>query len=408
MVKPGFGKLASLKNAIAILSDNIKVAGQEQVSLDNALGRILGADLVAPIDVPHFQKSAMDGYAILSSDSFGASNTAPKNFKFAGAVLPGEIYARPVASGECVEIATGAPLPGNADAVVMVEYTERTNDHVVIYKPVAPGENVIRIGSDIKKGEPILAQGAYIAAPQIGVLAALGMTQINVFLKPKVAVLTTGTEIIKQGEKLEKGKVYDINSQTLSSAIRENRYDIINLGFVPDDPETIKEKIIEGIGKSDLVLLSGGSSLGSGDLIVEALTELGEILIHGIAVKPGKPTIIARIESKLVIGLPGHPMSCLSDFYILVLPVLRKMSGCRDKVVERRTNAVMTRKVASTIGRYEFLPVKIVQKEEIIYAEPVMKGSSAITNLAYADGFIGIEENVEILEKGEVVEVRLF
>ena len=408
MVKPGFGKLASLDEAMKILVSNINIKGMEPVKLEDSLGRILAEDVIAPIDVPHFDKSAMDGYAVISQDSFGASNTSPKTLKLIGSVLPSQVFERKIISGECVEIATGAPLPDGTDAVLMVEYTERTDNYIACYKSVAPGENIIKIGSDVKKGEKILIKQTTISPRQLGVLAALGISQLMVIQKPKVAVLTTGSEIIKQGEKLEKGKVYDINSQTLSSALKENNCEVINLGFVPDEFEIIKDRIIEGIEKSDIILLSGGSSLGAGDLIIEVLNELGKILIHGIAVKPGKPTIIAKIKNKLVIGLPGHPASCLSNFYILIFPILRKMSGSRCQIPERYIEAILTRKVASTIGRYEFLAVKISQKADKIYAEPVMKGSSAITSLAEASGFVGIEENVEVLEKGEVVKVRLF
>ncbi len=408
MVKEGFGKLVSLKEAIEILESNINTLPVVKVKIDEALGRSLAEDIIAPIDVPHFDKSAMDGYAVIARDTFGASNTSPKYLKSVGSISPGQVFQGRINQGECAEISTGAPLPDGADGVVMVEYTERAEDSVIIYKSIAPEENVVKIGSDIKKGERVIEKGTLLGPRHIGALTAMGISEVSVYKKPCVAILTTGDEIIRLGDELKKGKVYDINSYTISSALIENNCDVINLGVVPDDKTIIKEKILEGIEKGDILLLSGGSSLGAGDFIHEVISEIGVILIHGIAVKPGKPTTIAKVKDRLIIGLPGHPTSCLSNVYILVLPIIRKMQGDTKPVVERTVEAILTRKVASTIGRYEFLSVKLFQKEDGIYAEPIMKGSSSITTLASADGFVGIDENIEVLEKGDKVKVRLF
>lgn len=407
MAKAGFGKLISLAQAKEIIGTHIHELGSEEVKLEEALGRVLAEDIISPIDVPHFRKSAMDGFALTASDTFGVSNTTPKDFGLIDVIMPGETSSGRIGPGECAEIATGAPLPDGTDAVVMVEYTETSRDRVTVYKSVAPGENVIEIGSDIKKGATILRKGTLLNPRLIGLLSSTGVSAIPVKAKPKVAVLSTGNELIRPPGELERGKVYDINSRTIIDALLEQNCRPIDLGIVRDDRDELTSKIIEGIEKSDLVLVSGGSSLGSTDLLVDVIKGVGEALIHGIAVKPGKPTIVGKIGKKLVIGLPGHPTSALSNFYILVVPLLRKMVGSIGPP-ERCVEAELTRKVASSIGRYEFLAVKIIAEDSKRYAEPVLSGSSAITTLATADGFVEIEENVEVIEKAEIVKVKLF
>ncbi|MFH0796198.1 MAG: gephyrin-like molybdotransferase Glp [Candidatus Omnitrophota bacterium] len=414
--KGGFGKLVSLQEAREIITARIKILPNRKVMLSRALGRVLAADILAPIDVPHFAKSAMDGYAVIASETFSATNVRPKHFTLAGRVFPGQTFSKRIARGlplrgvgrgQCVEIATGAPLPEGTDAVVMVEYTERVSDKVIMYKSVAPGENVIKTGSDIKKGDRVLSKGTRLSPRFTGLLSALGISSVPVKEKPKVAVFATGNEVIKPPAKIKKAQIYDINSRAIIDALLQENCSVFDLGIARDNREEIKKKIIRGIEKSDLVLLSGSSSLGATDLVAEIVNEMGEILIHGIAVKPGKPTVVGKIRDKLVIGLPGHPMSALSNFYILIVPLLRGMLESKEPA-RRCVPARLSRKVPSTIGRYEFLPVRMVKSNGKQYAEPILKGSSAITTLSEADGFVEIEENVEVIEKGKLVQVNLF
>lgn len=401
-MKQGFGKLASLEEARKIIFSLIEEKGDEKIRLPTALNRVLAQNVLAEIDVPHFRKSAMDGFAVIAKDTFGASNTNPKELTIIEEIKIGRLPQKELKSNECAEIGTGAPLPGNADAVLMVEYVEKVNDKIKLYKAVTPGENVINVGSDIRKGDLLLRKGAVLNPRSMGVLASQGISEIPVKKRPQIAYFSTGDEILNLDDELVEGKVYDINSFTIVNSIREQGCDVPFLGIVEDDKELIKKKIEEGLEKADFLLLSGGSSMGEKDLMVEAVEELGNVLVHGIAVKPGKPVLIGKVKNKLVLGLPGYPTSALSNFYILVLPIIDKMLGIKRKT--KTVRAKLTKKIVSTIGRYEFLAVRLDKNE----AMPIQKGSSAITTLANAAGFIEIDENTEVLKKGTEVEVMLF
>lgn len=410
-MKEGFGKLASLKEARKIIFGLIKEKGDEKIGLTNALNRVLSEDITAETDVPHFRKAAMDGFAVLAEDTFGASNITPKKLLIIERIKVGQLPQKELRSkeprsrtlqGECTEIDTGAPLPKNADAVLMVEYCEKTDNEIILYKAVTPGENIIDIGSDIKKGELLFRKGTVLNPRHIGVLASQGIREVLIKKKPQIAYFSTGNELLNLDDELEAGKIYDINSFTIINSIREQGGEVVFLGVLEDNKELIKQKIREGLQKADFLLLSGGSSLGEGDFMVEAVSELGDVLVHGLAVKPGKPVLIGKVKNRLVLGLPGYPTSALADFYILVLPIMERMLGSRKEA--RIVKATLSKKIVSTIGRYEFLPVKLSKNEAI----PIHKGSSAITTLAEAAGFVEIDENTEILEKGTEVKIRLF
>ena len=406
MRKEGFGKLVSLSEAKKIVFENAQEVGDEKVLLENAFGRVLAEDIVSEVDVPPFRKSAMDGFAVIASDTFGVSNTQPKILTQVSEIYPGSFPDKEVKTGECIEIATGAPVPDGADAILMVEYTEKENEKITIYKTVAPGDHIIKAGSDIKKGETNLAKGMILNPRQTAVLAAIGMNEVPVKKQSVVAVCSTGNELIRPPAKLEKGQIYESNSRSIIDSLKELNCIPIDLGNAKDTKEDLREKLERGVEKADIVLMSGGSSMGTTDLLEEVINELGELLIHGIAIKPGKPTIVSIIKNKLVFGLPGHPASALSNFYIIIKPLLMKMLRA-EEVEERYTEAELTRKVVSTIGRYEFLSVKLIKEDDKHYAEPVWKGSSAITTLANANGFVEIDENIEVVEKGETVRVKL-
>ncbi len=407
MRKEGFGKLVSLETAKNIIFSLSREVDVEKVSIDVALGRVLAEDIAASVDVPPFAKSAMDGYAVIASDTFGASNTHPKKLNQVGQVYPGDYPDEQVTEGNCFEIATGAPIPEGADAVLMVEYTEKNDDAITIYRAVAPGENVIKAGSDIKSGETVLNKGVILNPRLSAVLAATGISEVPVKRKPIVAVCSTGNELVRAPEKLGKGQIYETNARSLIDGLREIQCKPLDLGIASDDKDNLRAKIVEAVQNADLVLLTGGSSMGATDLLVEVLSELGEVIVHGIAVKPGKPTIISKVSDKIVFGLPGHPASALSNFYILVKPLIYRMLGTAmpaEVIIE----AKITRKIASTIGRFEFLAVKTFEESGEFFAEPVLKGSSAITTLANASGFVEIDENVEVVEKHNIVKVKLF
>ena len=406
MNKSGFTSLVSIDKARELIRKHICELGNEKVSLDLALNRVLATDTIAPIDVPHFRKSAMDGYALIAQDTFGTSDTKPKKLKVIGVGYPGRIPGKTVTRGTCIEIATGAPLPKGANAVLMVEYSERDGNNLIIYKTVAPEENLIAIGSDIKKGTRVLRKGFILNPRYTGVLSSLGMKEVMVKKKPIVAVLSTGDELITSNEKLREGKIYEINSRTIIDSLKQRGCEVVNLGISRDYRKDIEDKILKGVKKAHLLIISGGSSLGAEDMINEIVSSLGKVLVHGIAIKPGKPTVIGIIKGKIVLGLPGYPTSALSNFYILIVPVLCRMLGVDEKI--NSVEAKLARKVASTVGRYHFMPVSITEEKGDNYATPILKGSSAITTLANADGFVEIPENVEVINKGDKLRVRLF
>lgn len=410
-LKPGFGRLATLGEVFDLLYSHLPHLGDETAEISEALHRVLAEDVVSAIDVPHFAKSGMDGYAVIASETYGATDGDPKVLEVIGSVWPGQIPDREVSPGTCFEIGTGALLPGGADAVVMVEYTEAEESRVRVRKVVAPRENLVEPGSDVAAGTKILVAGTLLEPRHLGVLAAVGRTYVEVVRRPRVALFSTGPEIVPAGETLRPGRIYDINSYTLRAALQSDGCDVIDMGIVDDDPKALDLAIAAAVGEGDLVLLSGGSSLGGGDLVVEAFRNAGKMILHGVAVKPGKPAVFGLARSKdargadvekVLIGLPGYPTSALSDYYIFVQPFLRRALGmtARPTVVE----ASLSRKHPSTVGRYEFLAVRLEGDEAV----PLTKGSSAITTLADADGFVEIDENIEVIEKGQPVRVRLF
>jgi molybdopterin molybdotransferase len=401
-MKQGFGKLAGLKEAREVLANLVNETKEISIKLREALGYVLAEDIISEIDVPNFQKSAMDGYAVRAEDTFGATESKPKKLKIIDSITAGIVSNKELQEKQCIRITTGAPLPNGADSVVMVEYTQEENDTVLIYKAIAPENNVVKLGSDVLEKDLILKKGTKLNSRYIGVLSAIGKIEIKVKEKPTIAYFSTGNEVVMPGTELKPGKIYDINSATICSEIKEQGCNLIDLGLVEDNLEKIKETIRNGIKNSDFLLLSGGSSLGGEDYMVQAVAELGKVHIHGIAVKPGKPVLVGEVEGKLVLGLPGYPTSALSNFFILVVPIIRHMQGelTKNKTINRK----LSRKIVSTIGRYQFLAVKIDEE----YAYPILKGSSSITTLTESDGFVGIEENTEVVNKDDKVEVMMF
>jgi molybdenum cofactor synthesis domain-containing protein len=409
MTKQGFGKLATVKEAFLIIEKIVKKTETENVPFEKANGRVIADDIISKIDVPHFRKSAVDGFAVIAENTYLASNMKPKIIRIIESVTAGVLPKKDIKVEECIEITTGASLPKSADAVVMVENTEKIGDEkseIALYKNIAPGENVVNIGSDVKKGAVVFKKGTILNPRYLGVIAAIGIDMINVMKKPTIAYFSTGNEIIKPGEKLSDGRIFDINSITIVELLRNDNFDITFLGVIPDSIDEIKRALLQKIDMVDIIILSGGSSLGGEDYMVEAVNALGKVYVHGIAAKPGKPVLIGEINKKLVIGLPGYPTSALSNVYTLVFPALYKMMGSEFQTI--KLHARLSRKIASTIGRYEFLSVKLAYEDDKVIAIPIMKGSSAITTMAESDGYICIDENTEVVNKDETVEVNLY
>jgi len=401
-MKP-FGALLSFEKARETIDRHIfPLTRVEAVPLDEAGGRVLAADFTAAMDIPGFSRAAMDGYAVRSKDTFGAGQFKPKVLPIIGAVHAGEKPAIKIKTGECVQISTGAMLPPGADAVMMVEDTERDGDTVKMFKAVVPGANVGKQGEDIVKGSLVLKAGVYLDPGKIGVLASHGLTEVKVYAKPRVAVLPTGEEVVPAGQKLLPGQLYDINSHTITALVKDNGGSAVSVGISGDTKTALKKTIKEAL-QNDIVVLSGGSSVGERDLLVDVIEGWGEVLFHGVQVKPGKPTIFAVIEGKPVLGMPGYPTSCLINSYLFLVPALRKMARLPPRVGDK-IEAKLSRRVPGSTGRRQFLTVKIVDGEAV----PVFKESGAITSIANADGYIEIPENIDLLEKGEKVTVVLF
>jgi molybdenum cofactor synthesis domain-containing protein len=374
----------------------------ERVRLVDANGRVAAADVKSSRDVPPFSRAGMDGYAVRAEDTFGANRYEPKVLRVIDKVYTGEVPGKAVDAGTAIEIATGAPMPQGADAVVMVEETEKAGDDVRVLTPVYPRQNVGRQGADIVIGQTVIARGDVLNPSRIGALAALGSVEVDVFAKPTVAILSTGNEIVDQGQELRAGQIYDINKYTLSTIIQEH-------GGVPTPFSTAQdtidalERAIDACAACDMLVFSGGSSVGERDLILDVIGRKGEIVFHGIAVKPGKPTVFGTIDGKPMFGMPGYPTSCLSNAYMLLVPALRSMARLAPRHTATITLPVGQR-VVSTTGRHQFYTVRIVDGQ----AMPAFKASGDITSMSQADGYIEIPAQTDIVEKGELVEVKLF
>jgi molybdopterin molybdotransferase len=376
----------------------------ERIPLAEATGRVIGAAASAAIDVPSFDRAAMDGFAVRAEDTFGAGRYDAKRLRIVEKVYTGQVPSRGIAAGECTEIATGAPMPDGADAVVMVEETERSADagQVKIFTPVYPRQNVGRRAADISVGQTVLASGDVLTPSRIGAMAAIGAIEVEVFAKPRIAILSTGNEIVEPGEPLGPGQIYDINRFTLASIISTHGGEPVVLPTAQDTLDALSAAI-DAARAEDVLVFSGGSSVGERDLILDVLMTRGDVLFHGVAVKPGKPTVFGRVDGKPVFGMPGYPTSCLSNSYMLLIPMLRQMARLpahRPQIVP----VALARRIVSTTGRHQFYTVRIADGR----AEPAFKASGDITSMAHADGYIEIPAHVDIVEAGEIVDVKLF
>jgi molybdopterin molybdotransferase len=394
-----------VKNIIS----NIPIEKQvENVSLEDSLERVLAADVEATINLPPFNRVSMDGYAVIAEDTFPASEDDPVSLKLLEVVGAGDVPEKRLIKGYCTEVSTGAPVPEGAEAVVMIEFTDKQDENILIFESAAIGQNIAKEGSDIMAGELLLPKGTRITPDKIGVLSAIGMEKVVVFQKPRIAIISTGNEIISHDDVLTYGKIYDINSQTISSSVRSCGCIPVHTEIVKDDYNSLKDKINEFIDV-DLIITSGGTSAGTGDVLRDVLDDLGEVLVHGVAVKPGKPTIIGKLKNgdkdKVLFGLPGYPVAALMVFHVFFAPFLRKMASISTSSNLKDNKNVLKVKISRRYrparGRMHYVLVKMEDGNAI----PILKDSGAITALAEADGFIEVPKNVEIIEKGSMVDV---
>ena len=397
-----FKELVSYEEALKRIHKSIKPINRTQsVPIEKALDRVLAQEIMANMSVPPFNRAAMDGYAVKAEETFGASSFKPKTLKLTEILHAGASSNEVLDKGECIQVATGSPVPKGADAVVMVEFTERSDNTVSILKPVYPGANISPKGEDVEEGQIVLEIGKQLFPARIGVLAALGREEATVYEKPRIAVVPTGTEIQEVGSPLKKGQIYDVNSYTLSSIITKNGAIPVKCKAVPDTADELRTTVKKLI-HHDMIVFSGGSSVGEQDLLVRVVQEFGTVLFHGIQVKPGKPTLFSLIRGKPVFGMPGYPTSCLLNAYLLLAPAIRQMARLPPKI-EKTVKVKLAKRVVSSTGRAQFLTVKIRDNQ----AYPVFKQSGAITSMTDADGYIILPINIDVVEKNQEVTVFL-
>jgi len=380
----------------------------ETVPLAESLGRVLAEDVFSDVDIPDFNRSTMDGYAVRAASTFGASEANPAYLNVCGQIHMGERPDFTVHPGEAARIATGGMLPDGADSVIMVEHTDRMDDTTIeAYRSVAPGQHVIEKGEDIRCSEPALGKGTRIRPQEAGLLAACGKTEMEVFRRPMVGIISTGDEVVPVDRIPADGQIRDINTHSLSGQVLDAGGVPMVFGIVKDDRDDLREKCRRALQFTDMVMISGGSSVGARDFTVEVLDELPDtgILVHGISISPGKPTILARSGGKAFWGLPGHAVSAMVIFSVVVRPFLDRLCGLRQTVRRFPVQAVLRRNLASAQGRVDYVRVRLVEENGKLLAEPILGKSGLIHTMVKADGLIAIGMNTEGLDEGTTVKV---
>jgi putative molybdopterin biosynthesis protein len=407
-----FHKLVSVEEALKLLEE--KVGGIRpleviEVPLLEAQGKVLAEDVRAPIDYPPFDRSTVDGYAVRSVDVAGASEVTPISLRVTGKVSVGSAPLGEVRPGEAYEIATGAMIPRGADAVVMEEHVSRKGDLLTVYRSVAPNENISQAGSDVSAGDVMLRAGTLLTAREIAVLAGLGVSRVRVYRPPRVSVFSTGVELTPPGAPLEPGHLYDVDGYVVTASLRELGVDARFLGILPDNYEVMLNSVAKALEESDVVITTGSTSAGYGDMIYRVFRDLGaEVIVHGLKVRPGKPTAIAVKGRKVLFGLPGFPLSAMMNLYTLVTPVVLRMMGLEPTREVVKVRARIPFRFQAGRGFTELIPVQLVQGMEGISAYPLMAGSGSIAGIGLSDGFIVAEESREYFDENEEVEVTLF
>ncbi|MCX7794395.1 MAG: molybdopterin molybdotransferase MoeA [Thermodesulfovibrionales bacterium] len=406
-------RAVSVEEGLRIILENLpeRNLASERINIEYGLSRILAEDIYSKEDLPGFDRSSVDGYAVISSDTFGASETTPLYLELSGEVKMGEVARERLHRGRAIKIPTGGMLPEGSDAVIMLEHTAMVDENLIeILKPVAPGENVIKRDEDIKAGQPVLKRGHKLRPHDIGALAGLGITEIEVYKRPIVSIISTGDEIIPPHEKPSPGQVRDINSYNLAALVIEAGAIPVRMGIIRDDYSLLKETIKRALESCHVVLISGGSSVGTKDFTARAIDELGKpgILFHGVAMKPGKPTIAAIVNDIPVFGIPGHPAAATVCFINFIKPVIKRLSGNRSAEIPKTIMARLTKNIPSQSGRTDFVRVRIIMDGGTFLAEPVFGKSGLITTLIHADGLVIIPPEKSGIQEGERVEVILF
>jgi molybdopterin molybdotransferase len=408
-----FFKVVTPQEALRALLQ-VSSVGTERIPTIRARARVLAEDLYSSVDLPHFHRAAMDGYAVKAKDTFGASQSLPAYLKLAGVVEMGKEATQLLGAGEAIRISTGGMMPPESDAVVMVEYTDETDAGLVeIHRSVSPWQNVIQIGDDIKKSELVFQRGRRLRAHDLGALTGVGISSVLVYMRPRIALISTGDEIVDADTDPMPGQVRNINQHSLAGLIEGCGGELRDWGVIRDDKDQVIRAIREALQWSDLVLLSGGSSMGAKDIALEAILSFpdSEFVFHGISVSPGKPTIFAQACGKPILGLPGYPVSALVIFDLFAAPLIRKVGGEEETALtkfSKTLRATLKTNIASQVGREDYVRVTLERDSERWLAMPLPRKSGAIFTLVKADGMVRIDLNQDGLEQGEEVEVILF
>ncbi|MHA1762824.1 MAG: molybdopterin molybdotransferase MoeA [Promethearchaeota archaeon] len=408
--KIGFAKFTSLEDSLRKLFSHVSTLPSEEIHISQSLNRILAEDISSKIDVPPFDRAAMDGYAIRAEDSFGASPSNLKQLTLVGKIEIGQKIEQELHEGEAIRISTGAALPKGANAVIKIEETELKGNTVFLYASLVPGKNVSKKGEDILKDTTILTKGTDLKAEHVALLCSLGIDKVKVSMIPTVSIFSTGDELIEVGKPLKPNKIYNSNTPMLTSLVRLYGGKVIYHATLKDDKELIRKSLHEASINSHVIIFTGGTSVGSLDLLPEIMHEEANVLTHGIAMRPGSPLLIALFKESLVFCLPGTPVASYVGFLKVIGPTLRKMMGCfkidpRIEIVAKISKDVPV----SSLGHLNYLRVKIAREDNELVAIPVkLKGSGIISSLTQSDGIVEIPPFQEGLKKGEKVFVKLF
>ncbi|MCT8137229.1 molybdopterin molybdotransferase MoeA [Anaerobacillus sp. CMMVII] len=402
-----FFKVKTVEETFTLIEDLVKaVKVVEEITLEKSLHRILAEDIVATENVPSFPRSTVDGYAVKAKETFGSSETMPGFLNVAGSVKMGEEASTPLGVGEAIYIPTGGMMPPNSDSVIMIEHCEDLAGLLNLYRQVAPGENVIQVGEDVKEGAVLIEKGTKLRPQELGAIAAIGKTHVKVFKQLTIGYLSSGDEIVPyKTEQLQIGQVRDVNALTITSLVEEWDATAIYGGIVTDDYSEYQRRAKELFDQVDCLVLSGGSSVGAKDYTTKVIESLGEpgVFIHGISVKPGKPTILAMAGEKPVVGLPGHPASAMVIFSLFGERVVKKLSGEMSRNTLDRVQVRVKKNIHSAMGRTDYIRVKLTEEEGDWWAEPIIGKSGLISTLVQSDGIVEIKAEYEGARQGEFV-----
>ncbi len=400
----GFRKLTPIHEALQKFFDQLKTEELKTVTVPvyQALNRVLAGDIIADEDLPRFDRSAMDGYTVRAEDTFEASQFKPKTLRITDGNEVGKKQAK--------QVWTGNPIPDDANAVIMLENTKRINGEIEVWVPVTPGENISKRGEDISKGEVAVKAGTRLKPQHLGLIAALGITEVKVVDKPKIAILATGNELIEIGNKPEENQIFEVNRLILSALCQELGVEPFDLGIAKDDVNEISEKLKVGLEKADAIITTGGTSVGASDLVPVAVNSVGKpgVIVHGIAMRPAMPTALAIADKKPIIILSGNPVAAMIGFEVFARPLICKMLGLKQEF-RPVVKAKITRRVSTALGRKSFVRVHVSQRGEEFFAQPVSTlGSGVISTMTKANGYVVVPENREGLDEGELVTVHMF